>query len=182
MIADFGPRLGAMEERLIAAYGINTVAPDDLSFTYSGLLPSIDDTRDLLPDLGPLTFQGGFPADTTLILQDEAGERALLLTGRWIVDYARKVELVKEYEALHASYEQYVDLQQKVIDEHETVLELEAQENRLLHEVAERERERAEAYRGLADARRGGVLDRFLRKIAFPAGIAIGLAVGVAIN
>ena len=140
------------------------------------------------PSRGPSRDAGGFFAvdftlepDSSLRVKDSNGTVGLVLTGKWISDYARHVKLVPEYERLLEAHRKQAELNGQLVSELEGALEIKDQKIGVLVEIRDAERARADLYKTIAEVKGESLLEKIWKKLAFPAGLAIGVAVGVVV-
>ena len=128
---------------------------------------------------GALTVAFDLPPDATFQVTDTAGTVGVVLTGTWITDYARLIRLVPEYENTLESYRSQAALYEQLIDEYKGTLDIKNQALAVQEELSQKQKERGDLYQEIAKIHRGTWLERALRKVAFPAGLAVGLIAGV---
>lgn len=116
--------------------------------------------------------------DGSIQVKDEIGNPGVVLTGKWIQDYGRMILLVPEYEKTIAGYRKQAELNQQLIAEFEGAIEIKDQKNSLLSEIADTERARGDRWKALAEISGDSWWEAILRKLAFPAGITVGLIIG----
>ncbi|HEY5564686.1 MAG TPA: hypothetical protein VIL33_03785, partial [Rhodothermia bacterium] len=134
-------------------------------------------TRDV-PE-APIPVSLTLPEDGTLTIQDELGALGVVLTGKWIEDYARLIKLQPEYERTLAAYREQAELFDQLVAHHEAALLVKDEKVVLLEELVQKQEERGDLYKDLADVRRGSWFTRFAREVAFEAGVVVGLVAGV---
>ena len=111
-------------------------------------------------------------------VQDPRDTRGLILTGKWLQDYATLIRLQPEYEAAIAAYKTQATLHEQVESAYADALVVKDKKDTVLKEMLTAQENRAILYKTMADIERESWLDRFFHKIAFPAGVTIGLFVG----
>lgn len=117
--------------------------------------------------------------DATMRVRDSNNTLGLILTGKWISDYARLIKLEPEYQKTLASYRSQADLQKQLVTELEGVIGVKDKKVETLNEVRTALQERGDIYKRLAEVKGESFLERIMRKLAFPAGIAVGFVAGV---
>lgn len=123
-----------------------------------------------------------FPSDAVFKLQDASERKAVALTGSKIVDYARTLKLFPEYEKQLENYRTQTALFERLAAEHGATIQLKDAKIEILESRVGAERERADLFKTMADARKEGFFDSFLRKAGLIVGFAAGVAVGVLAN
>ena len=156
--------------RALVNYGVSFVDPQ-------GVDRGPTTTRDV-PE-APIPVSLTLPEDGTLTIQDEIGALGIVLTGKWIEDYARLIKLQPEYERTLAAYREQAELFDQLVARHEAALQVKDQKVVLLEELVQKQEERGNLYKELADVRRGSWFTRFAREVAFEAGVVVGLVAGV---
>jgi len=156
--------------RALVNYGVSFVDPQ-------GVDRGPTTTRDV-PE-APIPVSLTLPEDGTLTIQDELGALGIVLTGKWIEDYARLIKLQPEYERTLAAYREQAELFDQLVARHEAALLVKDEKVVLLEELVQKQEERGNLYKDLADVRRGSWFMRFAREIAFEAGVVVGLVAGV---
>ncbi|HUF08596.1 MAG TPA: hypothetical protein VMO47_04700 [Rhodothermales bacterium] len=156
--------------RALVNYGVSFVDPQ-------GVDRGPTTTRDV-PE-APIPVLLTLPEDGTLTIQDELGALGVVLTGKWIEDYARLIKLQPEYERTLAAYREQAELFDQLVARHEAALHLKDEKVVLLEELVQKQEERGDLYKDLAEVRRGSWFTRFAREIAFEAGVVVGLVAGV---
>jgi hypothetical protein len=146
---------------------------------------------DALAELSDLRTRGAdaffrvdfeFPIDGVTQLRDSGDRRAVALTGSKIVDYARTLKLFPEYEKQLENYRAQTVLFDKLVAEYDATLEVKDAKIEILETTVDAERERSELFKTMADTRKEGFFDSFLRKAGLIVGFAAGVAVGVLAN
>jgi hypothetical protein len=105
----------------------------------------------------------------------------LILTGKWIVDYARMIKLVPEYEKTLASYKSQAEIQQQLITELEGMIGVKDKKIETLADIADSQQRRGDLYKTMAEIESIPWYEKLFRKIAFPLGLTIGAYLGVKI-
>lgn len=123
-----------------------------------------------------------FSIDGVTQLRDANDRRAVALSGTKIVDYARNIKLFPEYEKQLENYRAQTVLFDKLVAEYDATLEVKDAKIEILETTVEAEHGRAELFKSMADARKEGFFDSFLRKAGLIVGFAAGVAVGVLAN
>lgn len=118
--------------------------------------------------------------DATMRVRDNNNALGLILTGKWISDYARLIKLEPEYQKTLAGYRSQAELHQQLIAEFEGVIGVKDKKIEALNEMRTALQERGDLYKKLADVKGESFLERVMKKLAFPAGIAVGFVAGVA--
>ena len=131
---------------------------------------------------GPALVNLTLAPDATMRIVDEEGTRGLILTGKWITDYARLIKLAPEYEKTLAGYRSQAELQKQLTAELEGVIGVKDKKIEVLGEMRDALQKRGDLYKEIADAKGENVFEKVLKKLAFPAGLAIGLAVGASLS
>ncbi len=119
--------------------------------------------------------------DATMRVRDANETTGLILTGKWIIDYAKMIKLVPEYEKTLASYKSQTGIQQQLITELEGIIGVKDKKIEILSEIAESQKQRAELFKTMAEIEKDPWYQKMLRKIAFPLGLTIGAYLGVKI-
>jgi hypothetical protein len=119
--------------------------------------------------------------DATMRVIDRNELTGLILTGKWIVDYARMIKLVPEYEKTLASYKSQAEIQQQLVNELEGVIGVKDKKIETLVEIADSQQRRGDLYKTMAEIERVPWYEKLFRKIAFPLGLTIGAYLGVKI-
>lgn len=123
-----------------------------------------------------------FANDAVMKLRDTNERQAVALTGSKIVDYARNLKLFPEFEKQLENYRAQTVLFDELVSKYDTTIVLKDKEIELLGETVKAHQERAEVFKTMADARKEGFFDSFLRKAGLIVGFAAGVAVGVLAN
>jgi hypothetical protein len=128
----------------------------------------------------PATFRVSFPLESNEArrIQDPNNTDGLILTGTKLTDYAKLLLLEPEYELTLASYRQQTQLHEQLVSVYADALQVKDKKVAVLLELVTAHEQRAKLYKTMADIQRESWLDRFFHKIAFPAGITIGVFVG----
>jgi len=137
------------------------------------ILPTATPTTTTIPEIN-LTLT----PDATLKVRDRSNTVGLILTGKWITDYARLIQLVPEYEKTLAGYRSQAELQKQLIAEIEGVANIKDKKIEVLNEMREALQKRGDLYKDIAEVNKEPFFERVLRKLAFPAGITVGIVVG----
>jgi len=184
--------LGKLEERvqhneaqLDSAQGIGTASEEELIETITsrpGAVPQVRARGERAAlATGPAHVDLSLMPDATTRVVDDNGTLGLVLTGKWITDYARLIKLAPEYEKTLAGYRSQAELQKQLTAELEGVIGVKDKKIEVLNEMRDALQKRGDLYKDLADAERDSIFEKALHKLAFPAGIALGLVVGAAV-
>ena len=119
--------------------------------------------------------------DATQRIVDNNDMTGLILTGKWIVDYARMIKLVPEYEKTLASYKSQTQIQGQLITELEGVIGVKDQKNEILQEIADSQQKRGDLYKTMAEIHKESWYEKLFRKVAFPLGLTLGAYLGLKI-
>jgi hypothetical protein len=143
-------------------------------------------SRDVSPTVA--TVASGFTFATSLFQPDAAvsvldaqSTRGLLLTGKWIVDYAKMIKLSPEYEKTLESYRTAFEIQKQLTTGLEGVIDIKDKKIGVLQEMNGALQRRGDLYKDLSEVNQDSWFEKVLHKIAFPAGLAVGVVVGVVI-
>jgi hypothetical protein len=123
-----------------------------------------------------------FANDAVMKLRDTSDRPAVALTGSKIVDYARHLKLFPEFEKQLENYRTQTALFEKLVAEYDATIQVKDAKIEILETRVEAEHDRAELFKTMADARKEGFFDSFLRKAGLIVGFAAGVAVGVLAN
>jgi len=118
--------------------------------------------------------------DATLRVRGSNAVVGLVLNGKWITDYARLIKLAPEYEKTLASYRSQAELHKQIVAELEGLVGIKDQKIAILNEKCEALEKRGDLYKKLYESSEGNFLGKIVRKLAFPAGLALGVFAGVA--
>jgi len=129
----------------------------------------------------PALIELALTPDATMRVRDPNNTAGLILTGKWISDYARLIKLEPEYEKTLAGYRSQAELQKQLMAEMEGALEVKDKKIEVLSEMREALQKRGDLYKDLYAINRDSFFEKALRKLAFPAGVTVGLIVGAAI-
>lgn len=119
--------------------------------------------------------------DVTLKAMGTNQVPGFILTGKWISDYARMIKLQPEYEKTLAGYRSQVELQKQLVAELEGVIEVKDKKIQVLEEMNGSLEARGDMYKRITELQGDAWYTKMLRKLAFPAGLALGIFVGVEI-
>lgn len=119
--------------------------------------------------------------DATTRVIDRNEMTGLILTGKWIVDYARMIKLVPEYEKTLASYKSQTEIQKQLVTELEGVIGVKDKKIDILTDIAESQQKRGDLYKTMAEIEKVSWYEKLFRKIAFPLGLTLGAYLGVKI-
>ena len=111
-------------------------------------------------------------------VQDPNNTDGLILTGKWLQDYARLIRLEPEYESVLASYQEQARLHEQLDTVLTAALNVKDKKVAVLQEMVAAQERRGDLYKTMAEIEQESWLDKFFHKIAFPAGITVGLLVG----
>lgn len=127
-----------------------------------------------------IVYEVGFSLDPDALYQvkDPAGQMGLVLTGKLVSDYAQKCQLVPVYEQTIADYRIHAETQKSLIAQMDTTMSLQNRKMGVMGEHIGLLEQNVELYKEIVKIKQGGIWEKFLRKIAFPAGIAVGLVAG----
>ncbi len=128
------------------------------------------------------TLDMSFPRDAAVSVLDRQSTKGMLLTGKWILDYAKMIKLGPEYEKTLASYRGALDIQKGLTAELEGVIGIKDKKIDVLQEMNNAQQKRGDLYKTLSEVNQESWFEQVLHKIAFPAGLAIGIVVGVVIT
>lgn len=129
----------------------------------------------------PAPIELALMPDATMRVRDPNNTTGLILTGKWISDYARLIKLEPEYEKTLAGYRSQAELQKQLVAEMEGALEVKDKKIEVLAEMRDALQKRGDLYKDLYAINRDSFFEKALRKLAFPAGVTVGLVVGAAI-
>ena len=119
--------------------------------------------------------------DATLRVIDNNDLPGLVLTGKWIIDYARMIKLVPEYEKTLASYKSQTEIQQQLVTELEGVIGVKDKKIDILNEIAGAHEKRGNLYKTMAEIESDPWYEKVFRKMAFPLGLTVGAYLGIKI-
>ena len=119
--------------------------------------------------------------DATHRILDRNEMTGLILTGKWIVDYARMIKLVPEYENTLASYKSQSEIQKQLITELEGIIVLKDKKIEILNEIDDSRKARGDLYKNIAEIQEDSWYEKLFRKVAFPLGLTLGAYLGVKI-
>jgi len=119
--------------------------------------------------------------DATMRVIDRNETTGLILTGKWIVDYAKMIKLMPEYEKTLASYKSQAEIQQQMITELEGIIVLKDKKIEILNEIDDSRKARGDLYKNIAEIQETPWHEKLFRKIAFPLGLTLGAYLGVKI-
>ena len=119
--------------------------------------------------------------DATTRVIDRNEMTGLILTGKWIVDYAKMIKLMPEYEKTLASYKSQAEIQKQLLTELEGVIVLKDKRIEILTEIDDSRKARGDLYKNIAEIQEDSWYEKLFRKIAFPLGLTIGAYLGVKI-
>ncbi len=119
--------------------------------------------------------------DATTRVIDRNEMTGLILTGKWIVDYAKMIRLMPEYEKTLASYKSQAEIKQQMITELEGIIVLKDKKIEILNEIDDSRKARGDLYKNIAEIQETPWHEKLFRKIAFPLGLTIGAYLGVKI-
>ncbi|HOT98113.1 MAG TPA: hypothetical protein PLN61_00175 [bacterium] len=111
-------------------------------------------------------------------VKDREGRLGLVLSDRLAQDYAKKIELIPAYEKALAGYRSQADLHKQLVTQYEFAMEIKDKRIAALNEMGTLLSDNAELYKKISEIRRGSLWEKILQKLAFPAGLAFGIAVG----
>lgn|GEM_PF-1788327 len=129
----------------------------------------------------PALIELALTPDATMRVRDPNNTTGLILTGKWISDYARLIKLEPEFEKTLAGYRSQAELQKQLMAEMEGALEVKDRKIEVFAEMRDALQKRGDLYKELYAINRDSFLEKALRKLAFPAGVTVGLIVGAAI-
>ena len=119
--------------------------------------------------------------DATMRVRDTNNNIGLILTGKWIKDYARMIKIVPEYEKTLASYRSQADVHKQLIAELEGMIGVKDKKINILEEMQTAQKDRANLYKLMAEAKSTPWYEKIWNKLAFPVGLAAGTYLGVKI-
>lgn len=140
-------------------------------------LPGARGVRDATPT--PITFT--LERDVVQQVRDPSGTDGVILTGTWIIKYARLIRLEPEYERTLAAYREQAELHKQLEEALEGALAVKDKKTQILDEMVTAEKRRGDLYKTLAEIQQDSWLERIWHKIAFPAGVTIGVFAGALI-
>lgn len=130
---------------------------------------------------GPTALNIPLTPDVTLKAVGTNQVPGFILTGKWISDYARMIKLQSEYEKALAGYRSQAELQKQLVAELEGVVEVKDKKIQVLEEMNSSLEARGDMYKRITELQGDPWYSKMLRKLAFPAGLALGIFVGVEI-
>ena len=119
--------------------------------------------------------------DATIRVIDSNKRTGLILTGKWIVDYAKMIKLMPEYEKTLASYKSQAEIQKQLVTELEGIIGLKDKKIEILNEIDDSRKARGDLYKNIAEIKETPWHEKLFRKLAFPLGLTIGAYLGVKI-
>ncbi len=119
--------------------------------------------------------------DATMRVKDASNTMGLILTGKWITDYARLIKLEPEYEKTLASYRSQAELQVQLVTELEGVIGIKDKKIEILDEMQAAQARRGDLYKTMAEVNRVPWYEKVFHKLAFPVGLTLGTYLGVKI-
>ncbi len=157
----------------------NNVAIDQLRGDGSSRDESLGESASLGNNNGILRLQIGLPQNGLVTFLDSNDQPGVALTGALIPAYARLVKLAPAYEQALAHYRHQVGLYEQLIQEYDGVIKLKDAKVVLYQEMANAYEKRGESYKKLVEIEAEKPWEAFFRRLAFPAGLSVGIVAGV---
>ena len=154
----------------------------DVVITRSGTVPR-SRTRDAMASsTSPVpVIDIAVQPDATMRVIGRNDTIGLILTGKWIIDYAKMIKLMPEYEKTLASYKSQAEIQKQLITELEGIIVLKDKRIEILTEIDDSRKARGDLYKDIAEIQETPWHEKLFRKIAFPLGLTLGAYLGVKI-
>lgn len=120
------------------------------------------------------------PSDK-LLIKDPDEIPGVVLTGDFLIEYARFIVLVPKYRELHQRFQQMAGAQEKIIANYKELVEAKDLQVTLKDSTIARLKDINQLNEKLIDVYRPSALEKFWERVKFPLGMTVGVIVGAVV-
>jgi hypothetical protein len=114
-----------------------------------------------------------------LLIENNEGTRGVVLTGEYLIEYARFILLVPKYQELQKQHQKMISAQDSIITNYAALVQSKDLQIIVKDETIKLLNERNQLNENLLDVYRPGFFDKLWDQTKFPLGITIGVIAGV---